>query len=195
MKVEVSLPPRGNEAFRRLRGMSFRKVLDVGSGRGEWARIFRLIGKDVRTISLIPPADYVCDYLDADTAGVDLIWACHVLEHQRNVGLFLDKCHADLKEGGILAITVPPAKANIVGGHVCLWNPGLLLYNLILAGFDCAKAMIKQYGYNISVIVRKEGSVDKSNLIMDAGDIESIAHYFPLPVAHGFNGNLGEVNW
>lgn len=179
----------------RLRGMSFHTVLDVGSGTGEWAQVFRLIGKDVRTISLIPPADYVCDYLDADTEGVDLIWACHVLEHQRNVGLFLDKCYSDLNEGGILAVTVPPAKANIVGGHVCLWNPGLLLYNLILSGFDCSKAMVKQYGYNISVIVRKEGSVDKNGIIMDAGDIEKLASYFPFAAVHGFNGNLEEINW
>jgi hypothetical protein len=36
-----------------------------------------------------------------------------VLEHQQNVGVFLAKCFDDLRDGGILAITVPPLKHEI----------------------------------------------------------------------------------
>jgi hypothetical protein len=87
-----------------------------------------------------------------------LVWCSHVLEHQPNAGLFLAKLIRDCRDGGILAITVPPAKTEIVGGHVSLWNAGLLLYRLALTGIDCRDARVKTYGYNVSVIVRASRS-------------------------------------
>lgn len=183
---------RAEQAFNRLIEMDFTTVLDLGSGEGVHAEAFKLAEKKVTTVSLVKPADYVGDYLQFNLPQFDCIWASHVLEHQRNVGTFLDKCFNDLKEGGILAITVPPLKPEIVGGHLSLWNAGLLLYNLILAGFDCSNASVMTRGYNISVIVRKV-KADINGLVMDFGDIEKIAHYFPLEVKHGFNGDINEV--
>lgn len=180
-----------------------KRVLDVGSGSGGHARIMREAGKSVETVSILPPADFVGDYNLMEMPGVwDAIWASHVLEHQENPGIFLQRCFEDLRLGGVLAVTVPPAKANIVGGHVSLWNSGLLLYHLILAGFDCAKARVSscypsvQGGvpYNLSVIVRKVPA-EIPPLACDIGDIERLAHFFPLPVAQGFNGNLAAINW
>jgi SAM-dependent methyltransferase len=185
---------RGLEAFELLARFSFDTVLDVGSGAGLHAQRFRDLGKSVTTVSLCPPADVVADYLAVSVAPVDCIWACHVLEHQPNPGLFLRKCFTDLKNDGILAVTVPPLKHEIVGGHVSLWNPGLLLYHLILAGFDCSKASVKAYGYNISAIVRKVPAA-LPELAMDAGDIEVLAQFFPMPVHESFNGNFQAVNW
>ena len=106
----------------------------------------------------------------------------------------MKKCFDDIDEGGIFAVTVPPLKHEIVGGHVTLWNAGLLLYQLILAGFDCSSASVKTYGYNISVIVRKKAAT-LPRLRMDFGDIEALSHYFPFPVANGFDGRILEVNW
>ena len=77
-------------------------------------------------------------------------------EHQVNPNLFLKKIFNDLKEGGVLAITVPPLKHEIVGGHVTLWNAGLTMYQLVLAGFNCKNISIKSYGYNISVVLKKK---------------------------------------
>lgn len=173
--------------------MEFRTVLDVGSGTGLHAEILRKAGKEVTTISL-DTADIVGDFVTADLGVYDCIWASHVLEHQRNVGLFLDKCFNCLRNDGILAITVPPLKHNIVGGHLSLWNAGLLLYNLILAGFDCSEAAVKEYGYNISVIVRKK-KAEFPALAMDYGDIEKLARLFPFHAEHGFDGQLKESNW
>ena len=68
---------------------------------------------------------------------------------------YSEKINSILKEGGVLAITVPPLKNEIVGGHLSLWNSGILLYQLVVAGFDCREAIVKKYGYNISVIVKK----------------------------------------
>ena len=172
--------------------MDFHSVLDIGSG-GVHANIFRAHGKDVTTINL-HDADHVGDYLKVNLGRFDCLWASHVLEHQRNPGDFLEKCYRDLHHNGILAITVPPLKHEIVGGHVTLWNAGLLLYQLILAGFDCTQASVKTYGYNISVIVRKK-KAHLPKLKMDNGDINAIKRYFPIPVHESFDGRIEEVNW
>lgn len=184
-----------DECFNKLLSdYAFDTVLDIGSGEGEHTKAFKQAGKTVTSVSLIPPADIVGDYLTVCTGKFDALWACHVLEHQPNVNMFLKKCFADLKTGGVFAVTVPPLKHEIVGGHVSLWNAGLLLYNLILAGFDCKRASVKTYGYNISVIVRKK-KANLPRLIMDFGDIEALKEFFPLNVVNGFNGDIGELHW
>jgi len=166
-------------------------LLDIGSGKGEHAEGFRRC-YDVTTVDLTHSADFQGDYLGTFfKEPFDCIWASHVMEHQRNVGWFLDKARQDLKEGGLLAITVPPRKDEIVGGHVSLWNPGLLLYNLVLARFDCSKALVMVYGYNISAVLTKR-TIDLPNIIMDHGDIARLARFFPMDVKDGFDGCLGE---
>jgi len=150
----------------------------------------REAGLRVTTLSLIPPADIIGNYLDQwFPEGFDCIWASHVLEHQPNPNLFLQKVFSDLKDGGILAVTVPPMKPQIVGGHLTLWNAGLLIYNLIIAGFDCSEAKIIKHGYNISVIVEKRKAELPEDLHYDRGDILKLAHFFPFPVTEGFDGN------
>lgn len=177
----------------------FKTVLDIGSGPGYHAEIFRKHGKEVVTIDLnseygVKPA-ILANYINYKFAEpFDLIWCSHVLEHQLNVNLFLRKIWKDLHLNGIFAITVPPMKPEIVGGHVTIWNAGLLLYNLILAGFDCSNCMVKKYEYNISVIGRKKYA-KLPKLRMDLGDIEKLAPFFPLPVEQDFNGNIIELNW
>ncbi|HSH29766.1 MAG TPA: hypothetical protein VK971_07660, partial [Thiohalobacter sp.] len=114
--------------------------------------------------------------------------------HQVDPGAFLRRMYRDLKPGGVLAVTVPPLKHEIVGGHVTLWNAGLLLYQLIMAGFDCSQARVGTYGYNISVIVERQG-FNMPDLKHDCGDIETLAPYFPLPVWQGFDGRVGDIGW
>jgi SAM-dependent methyltransferase len=171
-------------------------VLDVGSGDGVHAGHMRNAGMKVFCISMIEPADFLGDYLDSKVPNkVDAIWASHVLEHVADVGSFLRKCFEDLRDGGVLAVTVPPFKHNLVGGHLTLWNEGVLLYNLISAGFDCSEARVGVYGYNISVIVRKKPALLPDNLHRDEGDIEKLEKYFPLAVLAGIDGRFGSVNW
>lgn len=134
------------------------------------------------------------DYAQAPFEQHDAVWASHVLEHMPDVNYALRKMRSECKPNGWLAVTVPPAKHNIVGGHCSLWNAGLLLYNLILAGWDCRKAMVKSEGYDISVIVQRRDAL-LPNLAMDAGDIELLSGFFPFPVSQGFDGRIAEVNW
>lgn len=187
-----------DQAFYKLiADYTFQTVLDVGCGTCQQAMLFRKNGKVVKTIALSQPADIVGDFMEVDLPKVDCIWASHVLEHQRNPGAFLERCFDLLHDGGILAVTVPPLKHQIVGGHVSLWNAGTLLYSLILAGFDCSNAAVKTYGYNISVIVKKQpyDFINDLRLNMDNGDIDILAPYFPTKVGEGFDGRIKSVNW
>jgi SAM-dependent methyltransferase len=181
-----------------------KRILDIGSGQGLQAEVMRASGRDVTTLSLVPPADYLIDYMSfrPDTP-FDAIWASHVLEHQPDVGAFLRKCFADLRDDGLLAVTVPPLKHELVGGHVALFNQGTLVYNLILAGFDCSEARVSptyanapgQPAYNISVIVRKKAAELPEGLTCDRGDIERLAKFFPAPVQQNCDGRAVIANW
>ena len=173
--------------------------LDIGSGDGVFAERMRDYGRHVTEIDINPRKDNSVlsgFYQDMQFSHqFNAIWASHILEHQLNVIDFLIKIYNDLKENGWLAITVPPMKNEIVGGHLTIWNAGLLLYNLILAGFDCKNAMIKTYDYNVSVIISKQ-TIVLPTLKYDNGDIETLAEFFPPGVAkQGFNGDIKEMNW
>jgi SAM-dependent methyltransferase len=196
---------KADQAFQRLMrdDIQFETVLDVGCGTGEHTKPFQKAGYKVTAIDhqktfpdVIPMLYGVTSESYVRKDGFDLVWTSHVLEHQMNTLTFLQCLKTDLKEGGWLSTTVPPLKHEIVGGHVTLWNAGLLLYNLVMAGFDCSQAKIKTYGYNISVIVRKKSVELPKNLHYDRGDIEKLATFFPQPFRHqGFNGQIQEWNW
>lgn len=171
-------------------------ILDIGAGKGMHTRAMRAAGLTVETNDIIE-ADHQMPYEELiDLRGFDGIWASHVLEHQINPGLFLKKVHNDLHEGGWLAISVPPRKDEIVGGHVTLWNAGLLLYNLIMAGFDCSEAAVASYHYNISVVLKKR-QIELPELHYDSGDIDRLSMFFPngLDIKEGFNGLIRKHNW
>lgn len=157
------------------------RVLDIGAGHGEHAEYMRASGLQVITLDHQPPADIVGDFMSVDLPAVDAVWASHVFEHTLNPLLFLQRVLSAVAEGGLICITVPPLKPNLVGGHVNLFTPSLLCYRIILAGQDLSEANIIVDGYNISAIWKKR-SVNLPELKMDNGDIEQLSHLFPYPV-------------
>ena len=189
----------GNEAINALRDRQFTTVLDVGAGNGAAGHVFASWGKDVTSSDIVDkgaPNLVEGDFMYAGFGhSFDLIWASHVLEHQLNVNAFLQKCRSLQEQGNLICITVPPLKHEIVGGHVTLWNAGLVMYNLILAGYNCNDCSIKQYGYNISVIAKADNFTLPA-LHYDYGDIEKLSPWFPPGYNYqGFNGNIQEFNW
>jgi len=191
------LPFLGNDAIEKLvADYQFDTVLDLGCGAGDHTSYFRDHGKQVTTLDAghyhaFKP-DYVGMYEDIlFPTQFDCIWTSHVLEHVRNPGIFLDKVHRDLKEGGVLAITVPPLKHDLVSGHINLFNPGILVYQLIQAGFDCSKAAVKVYGYNISLIMQKVSH----GLPTGTWSFPEVVKFFPFPVRQNSDGRIIRVNW
>jgi len=201
---ESGKDPLGLAALRKLLAdFSFESVLDIGIGTGFHSRQFIDHGKTVTGISLqeVSEADsypgelIVGDYLEITFSNYfDCIWASHVLEHQLSPHVFLKKVHSELREGGVLALTVPPLKHEVVGGHLSLWNAGLLVYHLVLAGFDCHDCSILKYGYNISVLVKKT-HISLPKLGFRRGDLELLSDFFPPGFHQDMQGDIEEWNW
>lgn len=172
------------------------KILDIGCGKNQpHTNILKENNLSTETCDFFDNCNHVGFYEDIKFKHkFDAIWCCMVLEHTLNPNQFLSKIRSDIKEGGVLSITVPPLKHEIVGGHVNLFNAGLLLYRLVVAGFDCSSAYIKQYGYNVSVVMEVKKIKKMPKLNYDNGDIEKLSSFFPVKVYQGFNGNDKQFN-
>lgn len=185
----------------------FISVLDIGSGSGIFAKSFGFLGKEVTTIDVIREysADFGGDYVTLPrNRQYDLVWCSHILEHQRNVGAFLDRLFDDLREGGIAAVSVPSALSPMIIGHPNIFTPMHLIYNLVLAGFDCRNARVKIYDWNLTVIVEKKpNGIARSNIAtthypLDAPNYHPrLLDFFPVEIAdHGHCwGEVDSINW
>ena len=179
------------------------RVLDVGCGvNADASRAFiesvqSVLGVDRADTNFTHPK-FV--HLKQDFFGVgwdmfDVVWVSHVVEHALNPHTFLTDITESCVEGGIIAITVPPMKQFVVGGHVNLFNAGILIYRMILSGLDMKHCQVLQYRYNVSVVVRKR-AITLPTLKNDCGDIQSLSEFFPEEYnTHGFNGDIRELNW
>jgi SAM-dependent methyltransferase len=190
-------------ALRMLSVHEFDTVLDIGSGEGEHKRFFEYFGKNVFSVDIVKTADYVGDFNQIHfDRKFDAVWCSHVLEHQRNVGFFLDKIFDVLIENGILAIVVPVhPRERLVSGHITSWSVPLLCYNLILAGFDCSEAEILST-YELSIILKKRlaqhSELGKPSAHgADAGhEFDNLKSYFPFEAKQGKTiGGTGVINW
>ena len=200
---------RGEKIFDILKTKDFNTILDVGAGKLEVTNELIKLGKTVDICEF--EGSYYLSNTTMDTNKIrnihigdvntidipqkyDAIWAAHILEHQINPNIFLQKLHSLLHEGGYLTIIVPPRKPFIVGGHVNMWNGGLLLYHLILAGFDCSDAQLLQYDYNIGIVVKKKTITPEPKINYDLGDLNILKSYFPMEICEGFNGDIMKIN-
>ncbi len=115
---------------------------------------------------------------------------------QENPLAFLRACYDSLRIGGMLALTVPPF-IRVVAGHITGWTGGLLLYNVVLAGFDCHDAAISEYGYNVSIHAKRH----EHRAVNVPGSLAGIARYFPVPLLQPegmypqLPMNIASVNW
>lgn len=204
-----------------INNFEFNTVLDVGCGEGLHSGIFADNGKCVTALDYGKSfyfqnmkADSRIKRIIADVSSYeceeqfDLVWCSNVLEHQLNPHNFLCKLHFLVKEKGILAITVPhlSTQDRVQGGHVSVWNAGLLLYHLVLAGFDCSEAHVKSYesnvGISVSVIVEKKTINVLKKLNYDRGDVRLIKPFLPKDIVFidagdddHFVGDIQCLNW
>lgn len=206
---EFSALPRSQYGlYKLITDFEFNSVLDIGSGSGEHAAVLKNHGKKVTALDFGKSVysfkshnnfseikTITIDFYAYETQEkYDCIWASHVLEHQPDPGSFIKKLINLTADNGLICITVPPLKNKIVGGHLTLWNAGLLLYQLVFNGLDCRNASICTYGYNITIIVKKKLRAD-IELVYDKGDIRRLKEFFPTFIDEPFDGVIERWNW
>jgi SAM-dependent methyltransferase len=192
-------------AFLKLvKDYSFDSILDIGCGDGNELILFRYFASTVVGVNDDPNAknisvDFFGDYLDyIPDEPFDAIWCSHVLEHIRNPGLFLDKIFHDLKDGGVLALSVPyhdfnTALDNMIFGHFNRYNIPLLVYALVAAGFDCRDLRFRIYCGQISFLLKKIPN-NVSNCARATAYQKDMFRFFPKEIENGYT-DLDSLNW
>ncbi len=190
--------------LKMLADYQFESVLGIGAGTGEHKRFFEAFGKKVFSVDVANEADYVGDILTAPiNRQFDAIWCSHVLEHQCNVGIFLQRIFDLLADDGVLGIILPThPRERLVAGHLTSWSISLLCYNLVMAGFDCSKAAILD-SYELSLVVKKRKAIHQelnSQFAQGTGDdgvgFSHIKSFFPFDIGSGTEiKGPGEINW
>jgi SAM-dependent methyltransferase len=172
------------------------EVLDLAVGPGRHAQCFIANGAKVTGVDVSPAKFEHPKYthiqesyetLDLDKK-FDMIWCCHTLEHIPNVQHFLVSLSKWLKDDGLLAISVPPAFQNRLHvGHLTLWTPAHLVYNLIHAGWDCRMAEWYTEYCTIGLMVRKTKDVNDDGKTYMPSETLWLNQYTPIVVNHEDN--------
>lgn len=155
------------------------KILDVGTGGGEFAYLLQSLGHDV---SGIEPNKGYADYsrqeygLNVQTGFIqdiqqpdqsfDLITIWHVLEHTENPCDVLAKLHALLKPEGILVVEVPTIEATCQSPKSTFHEAHIFNFNLDTlrklgekVGFTELEHKVSADGANITVFFRKSAAM------------------------------------
>ena len=159
-------------------GTKYKNCLDIGSGAGLHSKIFTDIGLKTTQIDKYSSTsnikDDFMDYCFNDT--FDIIYCSHVIEHQRNIGSFLDKIFDLLTVDGKLLIAVPKHDANVmIEGHINSFLTPLFIQQLIYAGFDLKNGKYLSCGFienaaivgralNFDISERQESGYEWTNL-------------------------------
>jgi len=189
--------PRSAYALDSALELRPKTVLDVGSGGGEHARAFQAAGAQVTCVdfgtSVYSKANNQdgLNVIHMDFTRYDLdetfemVWASHVLEHQHNVGMFIGKL---LKASSRwVCITVPDPHRALWGGHVTLWTPGILAYNIVLAGADLSQSQLIRGTKEFSILFEK-APVTLPSLSYDQGDIDRLSAFMPPGLTENSDG-------
>ena len=141
----------------------FKTCLDIGSGGGVHSDIMRHAGLEVTGVDKYSDkADYNMDFMSWSKArhmNFDVVFCSHVIEHQRNVGEFLDRIYDVLSDDGVLIISAPKEDRNLIEGHLNSFIFPLFLQQMIHAGFDCKNGKFLSTIEN-SFIVSKADNFD-----------------------------------
>ena len=144
----------------------FCNALDIGSNHGNHTEIMRNFGLRVEQIDKYNPNAEIHDDFNEYKFNkkYDVIFCSHVVEHQRNIGLFLDKIFDVLSDDGVLIISGPVHEAErFVEGHIASTIFPLFLQSLIYAGFDCKNGKTMMLGgVENSFIVKKAKNFELS---------------------------------
>jgi SAM-dependent methyltransferase len=151
------------------------RVLDVGSGGGEFAHLLQTLGHEV--VGVEPNRGYAefseAQYGIAVTRGFagdvalpanhfDLITIWHVLEHTDDPSRVLEQLHSALLPGGSLVVEVPNIEATCQSprstfheAHVFTFSPVTLRSLGEKAGLQVERITLSADGGNITAVLRR----------------------------------------
>lgn len=188
------IKPRSQYALEEVLKLEHGTLLDVGSGGGSHAFNFSRNGFDVECVDYGTSvyakkrlkngiSIHEVDFMNfKPTKKYDIVWASHVLEHQRNVGLFIDKLIDCTSEHGTIVITVPDQHRRMLGGHLTHWSPGLLVYNCVLAQNDMRKSKIIRGSNEWTIVFKRKKITLPYNLTYDFDDINKLKEFLPAEI-------------
>jgi len=184
----------------------FERVLDLGVGMGEHAKAFiatgsQVTGVDVRESphehDLYRHVQHPIENMgfEENDKPYDMVWCSHTLEHMPNVQFALRQMDGFLKEGGWLYLAVPSGPQDRLHiGHLTLWTPALLMYNLICAGWDCSEAFWYTNNQTIGLCMKKKQIADMSWRTGLPGEVNDVNKYTPVHLRHEHGAWLAN-NW
>ena len=165
------------ERYKRLEAhlAGKKKVLEIGSGGGEFSYLLTKKGFDV---SAIEPNEGYGNYsqeqyglnvqigfaqnLEFAAESFDFITMSHVLEHVDNPTTMLEKLRTWLKPNGILALEVPNVeavcqspKSTFHTAHLFNFNPETLALLAEKTGFSVVQSVVSEDGGNLTLIAQK----------------------------------------
>ena len=165
------------ERYKRLEAhlAGKKKVLEIGSGGGEFSYLLTKKGFDV---SAIEPNEGYGNYskeqyglnvqigfaqnLEFAAETFDFITMSHVLEHVDNPTTMLEKLRTWLKPNGILALEVPNVeavcqspKSTFHTAHLFNFNPETLALLAEKTGFSVVQSVLSEDGGNLTLIAQK----------------------------------------
>ncbi len=147
-------------------GNKYKKCIDIGSGDGLHSKILQKVGLNVFQLDKYSSsANYKVDFMDCDfDEKFDVVFCSHVIEHQRNVGLFLDKIFDIMTDEGLLIIVAPKHSAEqLVEGHLNCFYTSYFVQHLIYSGFDLRKGKyLSCAGFENAALVPKASNFDIS---------------------------------
>ena len=171
-----------------------KKILDVGTGGGEFAYLLQTLGHDVHGIEpnkgyaayskkeygLNVQVGFIQDIQQPDSS-FDLITIWHVLEHTENPFDVLTKLCALLKPEGILVVEVPTIEATCQSPKSTFHEAHIFNFNLDTlrklgkkAGFSEVEHKISDDGANMTIFFQKTGTPTNDLLLKIAGNAERI---------------------
>ncbi|MSR16378.1 MAG: class I SAM-dependent methyltransferase [Methylococcaceae bacterium] len=182
------------ERYKRLSShlVGKEKVLEIGSGGGEFSYLLTKKGFDV---SAIEPNEGYGNYskekyglniqigfaqnLEFAVETFDFITMSHVLEHVDNPTTMLEKLRTWLKPNGILALEVPNVeavcqspKSTFHTAHLFNFNPETLALLAEKTGFSVVQSVLSDDGGNLTLIAQKTDAVKPSLAI--TGNYEKV---------------------
>lgn len=152
-----------------------RRILDVGSGGGEFAHLLQTLGHEV--VGVEPNRGYA-EYSTAQyglnvargfagevplpTDHFDVITIWHVLEHTDDPSRVVAQLHSALRPGGTLVVEVPNIEATCQSprstfheAHVYSFSPATLRRMAEKAGLEVDRVTLSPDGGNITALLRR----------------------------------------